>query len=87
MTYKKISSRVKPCKLSIIYTRGAPLIFEHFRNHDCIKIAREYLDIYIVYAILYTAFHTSARSLFIKTLYDFKYVIKWMGYNALTFED
>ena len=68
-------------------TRGAPLIFEHFRNHDSIEITRDYLNIYIAYAILYTTLHTITHSLLNETLYDFKYVIKWVGYNDLTFED
>ena len=66
-------------------TRGAPFIFEHFRKHDYIEIARVFLDIIIVYATLYITLHTSTRSLLIGTLYDFKYVIKWVGFNALTF--
>ena len=57
-------------------TRGAPLIVEHFRNHDCIEIVK-----------LYNTLHTSTRSLLIETVYDFKHVIKWVRYNDLTFED
>ena len=52
-----------------IYTKGASLIFEHFRNHDGIEITLYVLD---------TNLHTSTHSVLNETVYDLKYVIKWV---------